>query len=244
MPAGRHEPPVRKSGGERKLGEILAQHIEDEIISGDWPVGTVVGSEAELMARYGVSRAVFREAMRLVDHHGVAAMRRGPRGGLMITEPDIEAGVRAVSLHLRFQKISPGQVAEARNALDLTCVRLAAERITPAGAEQVRASLDDEHKQVGRRGTRQHGSGQLVFPDFHLLLARLTGNPAMGVFVQMINRVLGEQEPRERTSKQKEQEAHRAHERIAEAVLAGDADTAVSRMSRHLDAVRDHLIGR
>ena len=26
-------------------------------------------------------QAVFREAMRIVDHHGVAEMRRGPRGG-------------------------------------------------------------------------------------------------------------------------------------------------------------------
>ena len=72
---------MRKDGDSRKLGEILAERIEDEIVVSGWAVGTVLGSEAELTEKYGVSRAVFREAMRIVDHHGVAEMRRGPGGG-------------------------------------------------------------------------------------------------------------------------------------------------------------------
>ena len=74
---------VRPARG-RKLGEQLAERVEEEIIASGWPVGKVLGSEAELIERYGVSRAVFREAMRIVDHHGVAEMRRGPGGGLVV----------------------------------------------------------------------------------------------------------------------------------------------------------------
>ena len=75
----------------RKLGEVLAERIEDEIIERGWPVGQVLGSEADLIEKYDVSRAVFREAMRIVDHHGVAEMRRGPGGGLVVAAPDLEA---------------------------------------------------------------------------------------------------------------------------------------------------------
>ena len=82
-----------RPGRGRKLGEQLAERVEEEIIASGWPVGKVLGSEAELIERYGVSRAVFREAMRIVDHHGVAEMRRGPGGGLVVVAPKADAAV-------------------------------------------------------------------------------------------------------------------------------------------------------
>jgi DNA-binding FadR family transcriptional regulator len=70
-----------------KLAALTARRIEDEIIARRWPIGEVIGSEADLMARYEVSRAVLREAVRLVEHHGAARMRRGPSGGLVVQAP-------------------------------------------------------------------------------------------------------------------------------------------------------------
>jgi len=244
MPAAKRDLPVRKNGDYRKLGEILAQHIEDEIIAGDRKVGTVLGSEADLIERYGVSRAVFREAMRIVDHHGVAEMRRGPGGGLVVTEPDLGAVVRAVSLQLRFEDIKPGQVIEARNALELSCVRLAAERITPEGAARMQAFLDNELQQIKRTRRSSRPKGDLPSHDFHVLIAELTDNPAMSLFVQMISRVLGEQAPRAKSLDRVANEVHHAHARIGEAVIAGDADAAERRMARHLDSVRGYVVGR
>lgn len=235
---------MRKDGDARKLGEILAQHIEDEIVAGDWQVGTVLGSEADLIERYGVSRAVFREAMRIVDHHGVAEMRRGPGGGLVITEPDLGAVVRAVSLQLKFENIRPDQVIEARNALELSCVRLAAQRIDAVGAARMDSFLDDELQRIKRTRRSRRPKGDLPSHDFHLLIAELTGNPAMSLFVQMISRVLGEQAPRAESLDRVAQEVHRAHARIGAAVIAGDAETAERRMARHLESVRGYLVRR
>lgn len=244
MPAPKRDLPVRLDGDFRKLGEILAQHIEDEIIAGNWQTGTVLGSEAELIERYGVSRAVFREAMRIVDHHGVAEMRRGPGGGLVITEPDLGAVVRAVSLQLRFEKIKPAQVLETRTALELSCVRLAAERITPEGAAQINEFLEHEVQQIKRTRRSSRPKGDLPSHDFHLLVADLAGNPAMRLFVQMISRVLGEQAPRVKALDRVAEDVHHAHQRIADAVIAGDADAAERRMARHLDSVRGYVTKR
>jgi len=47
-----------------KLAAQTARRIEDDIIAAHWPVGQVLGSEAQLMERYDVSRAVLREAIR------------------------------------------------------------------------------------------------------------------------------------------------------------------------------------
>jgi DNA-binding FadR family transcriptional regulator len=232
---------LRSGTDQRRLGEILAQRIEDEIISSGWRVGDVLGSEPELIERFGVSRSIFREAMRIVDHHGVAEMRRGPGGGLVVARPDIGAAVRAVVLQLEFMGIEAPQVHEARNAIELECARLAASRITPDGEQRLRDFLEAEEQRI--RATRRAGRprGDLPSHDFHVLLAELTGNPAMQVFVQMITRVLGDLTPPARSLPQVANEVHRAHIRIADAVIAGDVDKASRRMSQHLGSVMEYF---
>ena len=71
-----------------KKAEIVADQIAQTIVGQRWEPGELFGSEVELIARYGVSRAVFREAVRLLEHHGLAEMRRGLHGGLFIVQPD------------------------------------------------------------------------------------------------------------------------------------------------------------
>ena len=46
-----------------------------------------MGSEHELQQPYRLSRAVLREAVRLVEHHQVARIRRSRGGRLLIAEP-------------------------------------------------------------------------------------------------------------------------------------------------------------
>ncbi len=231
-----------RSGG-RKLGEVLAERIENEIIERGWPVGEVLGSEAELIEKYNVSRAVFREAMRIVDHHGVAEMRRGPGGGRVVASPDLAAAIRTVSLHLQFQRIAPEQVNETRLALELTAVRVATERLTPDGADQIRQHLAHEEEDIKRTRELDRAPGDLPTHDFHLLIADLTGNPAMRLMVQIVAQVTGVLSPRSVSLEDTASEVHRVHLRIAEAMLAGDADAAERRMRRHLETVLRYLTG-
>lgn len=226
----------------RKLGEVIAERIENEIVDRGWPVGAVLGSEAELIEKYNVSRAVFREAMRIVDHHGVAEMRRGPGGGLVVASPDLDAAIRGVSLNLQFQRIIPTQVHEARMSLELSAIRFATERLTEDGARRIKEHLGHEVEDI--RHTRQldRPLGDLPTHDFHLLLAELTGNPALRLFIQIVTQVTGVQSPRSSSLEETASEVHRAHSRIAEAVLAGDADAAERRMRRHLETVLGYLV--
>ena len=195
----------------RKLGEVLAERIEDEIIERGWPVGQVLGSEADLIGKYDVSRAVFREAMRIVDHHGVAEMRRGPGGGLVVAAPDLEAVIRTVALQLEFLRIAPEQINEARMALELAVVRAAAERLTPEGAERIKLHLAHEEEDIKRTRELSRARGDLPTHDFHLLLADLTGNPAMRLFVQVAAQVTGTLSPRSESLEETATEVHRTH---------------------------------
>ena len=69
----------------KKLSEIVAAQLMEEIRSRGWPVGESLGTESDLMARFNVSRATMTEAVRQVERYGAAVMRRGSGGGLVVT---------------------------------------------------------------------------------------------------------------------------------------------------------------
>ncbi|GAA0901481.1 hypothetical protein [Streptomyces asiaticus] len=61
-------------------------------------------------------------------------MRRGPGGGLVVAEPDPDAMVHATAVHLRYRKVGPQALFEARTALEVAAVRGASENIDEASS--------------------------------------------------------------------------------------------------------------
>jgi len=212
----------------RKLGQKIAEQLEGEIIAKGWPVGLVLGSETDLLGRLNVSRAVLREAVRVLEHHGVATMRRGPGGGLVVTAPEPDAAVRASALMLEYTGADSQHVFEARSALELKCVELASERINEAGILRLREVLALERETQREGGLGSH--------DLHRVLAELTGNPAFVLFIDVLT-TLTTDTSRGKRSAQAASDVRHAHDKIAEAVIAGDTALARHRMQAHLAAI-------
>ena len=229
------------SGNHKKLAELTCEKIEMKIIEMDWPVGTVIGSEADLLAEYGVSRAALREAIRLLEHHRVAHMRRGPGGGLVVAEPDPDAMAHAAAVYLRYRDVNPADLFEARTALELAAVRGAAKRLDEKGVVKLRAALEHESEFLG-------GESDATIHDFHVVVAELSGNPALHLFINVLTQLsavsfLGtaamfdKRAARSVSSSREVEEVHRVHDGIAEAIIAGDVALAQHRTMRHLDAL-------
>lgn len=224
------EPAVRR--GPSKLGEMVAARIEREIMQARWPVGRLIGSESELLERYQVSRAVLREAVRLLEHHGTATMRRGPGGGLIVRRPDARAVTRSVALYLDSERVTPDQLLEARMAIELIAVQFATERIDEDGIVRLRNALAIEEAAVHGRMTPEAAGAE----DVHSVIAELSGNPTIQLFSQTLVEL--EQELF-RAVDRRHRPAYRErflaeHTAIVEAVVAGDVAVARHRMQRHL----------
>lgn len=219
-----------------KLGEQIAWRIEEEVLAEGLAPGTVIGSEPELLERYGVSRAVLREAVRLLEHHDVARTRRGANGGLIVARPRPGSVTRAMTTYLRFNGVAPRDILETRNALELTGVQLAAERIDDEGIRRLRGFLA-AHDEVPDLDQARYCH------DFHVLVAELSGNPALVLFVtcltELANRLVAARQPRPGEGADL---AHRSHQRIGEAVVAGDGALARRRMADHLNALAEYWV--
>ena len=129
------------TGRANKLASTIARQIEADIVRRGWTVGESLGSEHALQQRYGVSRSVLREAVRLVEHHQVAQMRRGPNGGLLICQPDAGPATRAVVIYLEYLGTTLPDLLNARLVLEPLAASLAAERIDEAGIDRLRKVL-------------------------------------------------------------------------------------------------------
>jgi DNA-binding FadR family transcriptional regulator len=222
-------PPASRAGrGQRKLAQGVADELTQQIIDERWPAGRVMGSENELLERFNVSRAVLREAIRVLEHNEVATMRRGPGGGLAVTYPNSAAAVHATALNLDFLGAGPRDVFEARSSMELRCVELAAQRTDEAGIARLRAVVAAEQEPGHLCSLASH--------EIHQVLAEISGNPAFILFVDVLTQLTAASRTSDR-HKPRPSEVHEAHQLIADAVIAGDAPLARHRMRAHLTAV-------
>lgn len=225
--------------GEKLPGRI-AREIQQDIKLRGWPVGDLIGSETDLQQRYHVSRAVLREAIRLLEHHGVAEMRRGPGGGLIVGEPDPERAARAVAVYLEWMKFPRAELHAVRCATELTCIQIATQRVTASARLVLEAALEQE-----RSATPDELNA--VMHELHLAIAEVAGNRALHFIISVLINLIGEHtiDPARISMREKEEVAAQGrltHHRIADAIMTGDAGVARHRMLRHLDALEPWVV--
>lgn len=214
-----------------KLAGRAAEQIVADVVELGWPVGQVLGSESELLARYGVSRAVLREAIRLVEHQRVARMRRGTGGGLVIDEPDVDAVIGPAVIYLLRVGATLDEIFDTRILLEELVAEIASQRVSEADIAIIRDTLERESA-----GTISN------FRLLHTQLAELTANPILELFVETFTRVANFHfNDADALPADFDREVTRAHDGIARAILTNNPGLARERMQRHLRAEADFI---
>ncbi|NEA65982.1 FadR/GntR family transcriptional regulator [Streptomyces sp. SID12488] len=117
------------------LSEQVIAALRNQITSGEWPVGSRIPTEPELVAQLGVARNTVREAVRALAHNGLLHIRQG--SGTYVAATSELAGV----MHRRFADADPRHIAELRSTLESGAAELAALRRTERDLRQLDALL-------------------------------------------------------------------------------------------------------
>ncbi|MET8826213.1 FadR/GntR family transcriptional regulator [Streptomyces sp. NPDC004610] len=198
------------------LSEQVIAALRNQITSGEWPVGSRIPTEPELVEQLGVARNTVREAVRALAHNGLLDIRQG--SGTWVVATSELAGV----MHRRFADADPRHIAELRSTLESAAARLAAERRTEKDLKQLDTLLE-------RREEAWHTGDAEVFvtadATFHLAVVAASHNDAMTQMYADLGEVLRDW-LREDIGEVLTPDTHMDHTRLLDAIRARDADTA------------------
>ena len=213
--------------------------LESEIRAGQLPVGNKLPTEAEIMARFDVSRTVVREALSRLQaselvqtRHGIGTFvsQRDPGGKFRISSQDFATVADVIA------------VLELRISLETEAAGLAAQRRTDAHLTAMQDALDAFQSAIER-------DSDAIPPDFqfHMEVARATGNRHFADLMTYLGAMII---PRTRVNTPQSapegrlsylQRVHGEHETIFAAIRSRDADAARAAMRTHLSNSRERL---
>lgn len=224
-PQGSHRPRVRK------VSELVARQIVQDIVDKDLPAGSLLPGEAVMLHLYQVSRSSLREALRILESNGLITVRPGPGGGPLVSTVDPAHFGSTTSLFLQMGRTRFSELIEARMVIEPLMAKLAAERRDPGRLAELERCLE-QHRTLD---AENDPAGYLsVTQDFHGVIAGLSGNGVLDLFGRALkeiftDRVLTSHQPASRWEEVKEE-----HEAIAGAILDGDAGLAEELMRVHM----------
>jgi len=212
--------------------DMVAARIRRDIIDRGWPVGESLGFEADLLARYGIGRAQFREAVRILENHSVVRMQRGSAGGMLVAAPDGRAVVRVVTLYLTYKGMNSAHIRDLREELEAATLRMTIDRLTDDGVRRLNGVLELER-------TWPDEDFPAVSHDLHAVIAELSGNRTLALLQSIVMQLTAERlhsgDPRRVT--EPPQAVRHAHKAIVDAIVARDTALAQRRMDKHLRAI-------
>ncbi|MFD4910183.1 FadR/GntR family transcriptional regulator [Kitasatospora purpeofusca] len=208
-------------------GRLLAE-LGPAIASGELPEGTVLRAE-ELEERFGVSRTVVREAVRILEGMRLVASRRRvgitvqPRSDWDVFDP----------LVIRWRLAGADRSAQLRS---LGSLRLAVE--PAAAALAARHATDDERRRLSALAVEltmtARAADLATFLqhdiEFHSTVLRASRNEMFAHLGDTVGAVLTGRTEYHLMPHQPEPYAIRLHREVAEAVCAGDAERAEQAM--------------
>ena len=232
-------PPPRRRP--RTLALELVDGLGERMRDGRLAAGDKLPSEAAIMAEFGVSRTVVREAISKLQASGLVDTRHGVGSFVIGPAPLASDGAGF--------RIAPEQVATLRDVVALLELRigveteaasLAAVRRQPADLAAMRGALDAMASAVDV-------GDDAVAADFrfHLEVARATGNPHFADLMTTLGSMviprarLTAGAPPDATQQAYLRRVQVEHESILDAIAAQDADAARAAMRTHLANSRE-----
>jgi DNA-binding GntR family transcriptional regulator len=205
------------------LSEQVFRRIQAAIVKGEIAPGSKI-SEPELARTYGISRGPLREAIHRLE---------GQR--LLVRIPHI--GARVVSLsHAELIELY-----EIRESLEGMACRLAAERMTPAAIDELRAVLDLHEQDAAFKAGVGYYQQEGDF-DFHYRIIQGSGNKTLtqmlcGELYQLVRmyRLQFSATPN------RPRQAFAEHHRILDAIADRDGELAELLMRRHIGASKRNI---
>lgn len=223
------------------LADAIIEQVIDLVVTGEMKPGDRLPPERELAEKFRVGRSSIREAMKALTAMGVLERTRygtvvNTKGSGWISGP-MQVGLLLSETDVR-------DVFEARQLMEVGLASLAAQRVTPADIEEIRAAVH-----TGIRDVEEFRKRDIAF---HTAVVKATGNQVIIKLYETIQGILFKTHryyaaldrlDREGTVKLI-RELQAQHEAIAEAIANRDPEGARAAMEAHFENLSSQLLSQ
>jgi GntR family transcriptional regulator, transcriptional repressor for pyruvate dehydrogenase complex len=219
------EPQTLEPIQRRKVYDLVADRLLDEIVQGRLAPGQAVPTERELARSFRVGRSSVREALRVLESKGVI---RGNVGTFEVAEFGNPLS-DSLRLLLTLEEADVGELFEVRRVIEVEMAALAAERRTDEDLARMDEAL---------AAMREHIDSEdaYIAADirFHLAIVAAARNRIAHRMMQAIREILRRALGPVFHVPGSPALSTQQHREIRDAIAAKDANTARSRMHEHL----------
>lgn len=219
------EPQTLEPIQRRKVYDLVADRLLDEIVQGRLAPGQAVPTERELARSFRVGRSSVREALRVLESKGVI---RGNVGTFEVAEFGNPLS-DSLRLLLTLEEADVGELFEVRRVIEVEMAALAAERRTDEDLARMDEAL---------AAMREHIDSEEAYIAadirFHLAIVAAARNRIAHRMMQAIREILRRALGPVFHVPGSPALSTQQHREIRDAIAAKDANTARSRMHEHL----------
>lgn len=219
--------PVQK----KKLYVEVLDRLLTAISTSEFPPGSQLPSEKELMAMIGVGRPSIREAMLTLQQMGLIKISHGERARVINPTPDVIVNQISAAMIMLLTNNSRGleELKEIRLLFESGLAAIATRRATAKDLDRLAEAL----RQL-REARGDHARFVAADMQFHVIIAEMSGNSMIAAVSRGMLDWLSRFKHELVSVRGAERVTIEEHEKIYKAIASGDADGASRLMSEHL----------
>lgn len=236
-----HSPgPLTQGRARRSRPVVVADAIKDWVVERGLQPGDRLPGEADLIARFGMSKGTIREAMRLLQAQGLVVTKTGPGGGSFVGEVSKDRAHALLGNYFFFRNISIDDIYQVRIALEPELAASLAGQLT----ERQLAELDEIMTAYAAQAAdaEEERAQHVASLKFHARLAEFAENALLGFFIGFMAQILADLTVYKRLYSKPNHELWkqgRDHQAgLVEALRHGDSDGARAIMREHMQMAR------
>ena len=219
---------------QQKLYKNIVNQIRKMILSGELKKGDQLPSERDMAQQFGVSRTAVREAIKSLSEIGLIDIMVGR--GTFVANNTADRIVESVNLLLDVEKVVKEDLHYARKVLEAPIAKLAAKNRKQENIDQLQFLIEKMEK------SKNHTKKFIeVDMEFHVELAKASGNSAFVVLTQAIMQILRSDLTFVLNFQDQTETALSHHKKIRKNIVSQDIEGAELAMQSHMHQVGNVL---
>ncbi|WP_311267833.1 FadR/GntR family transcriptional regulator [Sphingobium sp. WCS2017Hpa-17] len=217
-----------------RLAEAVVEDLVNAIVTEMYPAGTALPPENMLCDLYGVSRTVVREATTALTEKGLVVSQQG-RGTIVRDSRDwnlLDPMILAALFRREDGLSYLDNLSEIRSSLEASMAAKAAKKATPESVAELSAQIRKLEGLVEMPAAYVHED-----VNFHDIIMRMSGDRLSKAIIDGIQgKALNTHGYAGKLSVAHVRDTHAAHQRIHDAIAAGDPEAAARAMREHIES--------